>query len=661
MLRNSFAPLKAAIWLFVAATVIPAASQNTLGVFTNRYDNARTGQNRFETVLTPQNVNGSSFGKVYSYTVDGQIYAQPLWVASVNIPGQGRHNVVYVTTQLDSVYAFDADGRNSNPLWQVNFTDLAHGIGPVPCGNNGGGEISCSVAPYFGITGTPVIDPDTNTMYLVARTFDSNTNEGLQYLHALDITTGAEKFGGPVEIQATFPGAGMKNGSGLIQFNPLGDIQRAGLLLLNQGGKKTVYIGWTGGAHGWLMGYDAQTLAQTAVLNTTPNGYRGGVWQSGNGLAADSNGYIYVALGDGPFDADSGGVDYGDTLLKLDGSLNVVDYFTPLDQACRLTKDLDLGSGGPMVLPTQGGAHPDEVVVSGKGGSSCDPIGASPIYLADRDNMGKYNPQQDNIVQEIAGSPSAVFGGPAYWQSGSNAWVYFAGLKWGVGDHVKMYSLTNGLLSTTPVSQSTNLLPVGGTPTISSNGDHAGIVWINKRTESFSVRPGQIPALVYAYDATNLANMLYDSSQNVMRDQAGCADKFQVPTVANGKVYISTQNELDIFGQLSLLPPSVPRLYFSHPCYVFPKQAVGTSNTRQLTLTNSGNATLSLKSLTIQGMNAGDYSQNNNCPAFLAPGAKCTIGITFTPSAAGARIAQLIFTDNGLGSPQNVALGGLGF
>lgn len=655
--------VKALAVLFALAAVIPAWSQNTLGVFTNRYDNGRTGQNRFEKVLTPQNVNGTSFGKLLSYSVDGQIYAQPLYVVGVNIPGKGKHNVVYVPTQLDSVYAFDADGKSSTPLWQVNFTDLTNGIGPVPCGSTGGGDISCSVAPYYGITGTPVIDPDTNTMYLIARTFNFNTNEAFQYLHALDITSGAEKFGGPVEIIATFPGAGMRNGGGLIQFNPLGDIQRAGLLLLNKNGKKTVYIGWTGGAHGWLMGYDAQTLAQVAVLNTTPNGYRGGVWQSGNGLAADSNGYIYVGLGDGPFDADSGGVDYGDSLLKLDGNLNVVDYFTPFEQACRLAQDYDLGSSGPMVVPTQSGQFPNEVITSGKGGNPCDSTGTAPIYVVNRDSMGKYNPNLDNVVQEISGSPTGYWSSAAYWQSASQAFVYYGGTvaDGGVGDYLKIYSLTNGLLSTSPISQSNNIFPVGVTPTVSSSGNNSGILWAIKRTESLDIRPGQLPAVLYAYDATNLATMFYDSSQNPARDQGGCATKFQVPTVANGKVYVTTQNELDIFGPLSLLPPVLPRVYFSSPCNVFPKQPVGTTSTpKKLTLTNSGNAPLKITRIALVGYNASDFAQNNNCPATLAPGAKCSFQVTFTPSATGARIAQLLVTDNAGGSPQNIQLSGLG-
>jgi hypothetical protein len=223
-------------------------AQNSIGVFTSRYDNQRTGQDRSETVLTPKNVTQAQFGKVFSFAVDGQIYAQPLWVYALKIPGLGTHNVVFVETQMDSVYAFDASGNPATPLWQASFIDLTNGITPVRCSLPGVG--GCGVWPYYGITGTPVIDPATNTMYLVSRTFDWTKNLGHQTLHALDITSGAEKFGGPVEISGTVPGAGLGSYGGTITFNPLSDIQRAGLLLLNG----TVYIGWAGAEHGWLHG-----------------------------------------------------------------------------------------------------------------------------------------------------------------------------------------------------------------------------------------------------------------------------------------------------------------------------------------------------------------------------------------------------------------------
>ena len=257
-----------AVWIFllVFASVRPGQAQSFAGVLTEHNDNARSGENLSETVLTPANVNSSTFGKLFSYSVDGQIYAQPLYVPNVSIPGQGTHNVVYVATQNDSVYAFDADGLSSAPLWQDSFINPGQGITPVACQIDGKQVTSCGVYPIYGVTGTPVIDPSTSTMYLISRTTESGAS--IQRLHALDITSGAEKFGGPVVIKASVPGTGAGRRGGSIPFNPLHDIQRAGLLLLNG----TVYIGWAGAQHGWIMGYDATSLAQVAVFVSRDQG-----------------------------------------------------------------------------------------------------------------------------------------------------------------------------------------------------------------------------------------------------------------------------------------------------------------------------------------------------------------------------------------------------
>lgn len=651
------------------ASVNPTPSKGQISVLTQQYNNARTGNNTSETILTPSNVNFEQFGKLFSFTVDGQVYAQPLWVPGVNIPGMGTHNVVYTVTEMDSVFAFDAN--TGAQLWTVNFTDPANGIGPVPCGSTpgGGNDISCSVYPYYGITGTPVIDPSTQTMYLVARTYNNNTEVGYQYLHALDITTGAEKFGGPVLIQGSVQGTGAGSVGGTITFNPLADIQRPGLLLENNNvtGNKTVYIGWAGAAHGWLIAYDATTLEQIVILNTTPDGIRGGVWQSGNGLAADSNGYIYASTGDGPFDVNTGGVDYGDSLLKLDGDLDIIDYFTPMDQACRYASDFDVSSSGPVIFPTQSGQYPDEVVQSGKGGDPCDSSGFAPIYLVDRDSMGKYNSGADNVIEEISGAPIGYWSSPAYWQSPTQQAIYYAGeaAPAGVGDYLKMYTLTDGLLSTAPVSQSSNVFPIGATPSTSGNGTANGIVWATERQEASGLQPGQLPAILYAYDATNVGSTLYNSTQNAARDTGGCANKFQVPVVANGKVYVGTQNEVDVFGLLgkTVAPSAVaaPVASLSSPCYTFDQQTVGTTSTpRYLVLTNIGNATMTVGPISIRGLNAGDYAQTNNCPATLAPNKNCSIRITFTPTATGPRVGQIMIQDNAIGSPHNNAVTGKG-
>jgi hypothetical protein len=647
------------VLLLVLASVTPGLSQTFGGVLTEHNDNARTGQNLTETVLTPLNVKSGGFGKLFSYSVDGQIYAQPLYVSNVEIPGQGQHNVIYVATQNDSVYAFDADGRRSTPFWQDSFISPSQGITPVPCQINGKNVMSCAVYPIYGITGTPVIDPSTNTMYLIARTLENG--EYFQRLHALDVTNGAERFGGPVVIGGSVLGIGAGHGLGPVRFSTQHDIQRAGLLLLNG----TIYAGWAGALHGWIMAYDASTLAQVGIFTSTPNAIRGGVWQSGSGLAADDLGNIYVATGDALFDASTGGTDYGDSLLKLSAGLSVLDYFAPMDQACRFADDLDLGSAGPILLPVQPGSVPNELVIAGKGGNPCDVGGATPIYLLNRDNLGKYNPQQDQIVETVAGAAQGYWSNPTYWQGPSAANLYMGGVtataRRGKGDYLKMYSVSNGLLSTSPVAQSANIFPMGSTPSISANGAFNGIVWAIERQEGLNVEAGQEPAILYAYDATNISTMLYNSAQAAARDQGGCAEKFQVPTIANGKVYVSTQNELDVFGLLNGPVEAAPNVFLSSPCHAFPVQGVNTTSPAfSLLLTNSGNTSLAITSIAITGTNAGDFAQTNNCPSSLPSDGSCTVTVTFTPTAVGARTGYVMFLDNAVGSPHNVYLIGKG-
>ena len=392
--------------LTVAETTSVAAQLS--GVLTQHNDNARTGQNLNETLLTPVNLNARAFGKAFSYSVDGQIYGQPLYVPNVSIPGRGVHNVVYVATQNDSLYAFDADYRSPTALWQVNFVNPAAGITPVLCTSKTNPSVYCNIYPMTGITATPVIDASTKTIYLVSRSQKGSTF--FQTLHAIDITTGAEKFGGPVNINGSVPGTGQGSVNGTLTFPANTSIQRAGLLLANG----TIYIGWAV-PHGWIMSYDATTLKQKTIMSTTPNSAGGAVWNSGNGMAADANGNIYSAMGDGGFDLNTGGTDYGDTVAKFDPNMNLLDYFTPLDQSCRASNDLDLNGGGPMLLPAQPGATPNELLISGKGGAPCDtnPV-ASPIYLLNQNSLGGYNPIRDQDVEEIAGSTAGYFSSPAY-------------------------------------------------------------------------------------------------------------------------------------------------------------------------------------------------------------------------------------------------------
>jgi hypothetical protein len=494
------------------------------GVFTYKFDNLRTGQNLNESVLTPANVKASEFGKVFTFAVDGEVYGQPLYVRSVEISGQGTHNVVYVATEHDSVYAFDADGKTKSPLWHVSFIDPSSGITAVPQA-----DVGSTIYPEIGITSTPVIDPGTGTLYV-----DASTKENGSYfhrLHALDLASGNEKFGGPVAISGSVSGSGDGNdGNGHVAFQAKIELQRAGLLLLNN----TVYIafashGDNGPYHGWVFAYDATILKQVGIWNATPNGNAGGIWQAGGGLAADSAGSIYGISGNGLAD---GGRDYGDTFFRLtlgSGGLSVGDFFTPFDQKNLSAHDIDLGSGGPLLLPDQPGSHPHLLTSAGKAGT---------IYLIDRDDMGGYNTATDNVVQKI---PTAVgnngaddnnFCTPTYWQGQ----VYYVGAV----DVAKAFTLNNGTLSTTPQSQSSHVFTSqGATPAISASGNTNGILWAIDRA-----------GVLYAYDATNLATELYNSSQAGTRDTLGTAVRFTVPTIANGRVYVGAKGQLVVYGLL---------------------------------------------------------------------------------------------------------------
>jgi hypothetical protein len=500
------------------------------GTFTYHNDNARTGQNRQEFALAPATVNQTQFGKIFSCVLDGYAYAQPLYVANLAIPGQGTHNVVFVATEHDSVFAFDADNAACLQLWKTSFIDPTAGITTVPSDD----VLSLDIVPEIGITGTPVIDPRSGTLYVVAKTKENGSY--VQRLHALDITTGAEKFGGPVVIQASVPGTGDGSAGGNLPFDLLRQNQRAGLLLANG----VVYIAFASHGdndpyHGWLLGYDEATLQQVAVFNATPNGSRGGIWQSGNGSAADSSGNIFVITGNGTFDADVGGIDFGESFLKLStnaGGLTLADFFTPFDQAFLSASDLDLGSTGPLLLPDQiSTAHPHLVLGAGKDGNG---------YLVDRDNMGHFRSTDNNqIVQTITISTSSVFGPPAFWENN----IYFLGAN----DVLKAFQLSSGLLSPTPTSQASTVFGFpGAAPAVSSNGSTNGIVWVLDNS-AFDTRG---PAVLHAYDATDTSRELYNSTQEGGRDQAGPAVKFTVPTVANGRVYIGGQNQLTVFGLL---------------------------------------------------------------------------------------------------------------
>jgi hypothetical protein len=527
--------LSVALLVLVVTVVVPASAQ--VSVTTSRNNNNRDGQNLSETILTPGNVTVSSFGKRFGHTVDGDVYAQPLYVPNVNIPGLGTHNVVYVATQHDSVYAFDADnkiGLNAAPLWHRSFIHPAHGITTVSSS-----DVNCNdITPEIGITSTPVIDTTTGTMYVVVKT-KANGNF-FQRLHALDITTGAERQGSPVVIRAKVKGTGDGSQNGIVRFDPLREGQRPGMLLQNGG----VYIGWAshcdnGPYHGWVMSYDEITLAQTAVWNSTPNGGLGGVWQAGTGLAADADFNLFIATGNGTYDGKYGGHDFSDTVAKLAppiGSFHFLldDWFTPYNQSDLSNQDADVGSGGVLLLPDQGQGAPHQhlLVQVGKSGS---------IYLIDRDHMGHFNKKNNNqIVQDMENAIGGLWATPAWWNNN----VYFGGS----GDYLRQYTfdpstgfLSNGAAFSTP----TYFGFPGSSPSISANGTADAIIWA-LQTDNY----GSGSATLHAYDATNVSTELYNTGQNSTRDDPGGSVKFTVPTVANGKVYVPASHRLTVYGLL---------------------------------------------------------------------------------------------------------------
>jgi uncharacterized protein (TIGR03437 family) len=490
-----------------------------VNVLTYQYSNTRAGVNSQEMILTPANVNASQFGKLFSKSVDGYIYGQPLYLSGVAIPGQGLHNVVYVATEHDSVYAFDADS-NLPALWQKSFLNPSSGVTSVPAS-----DTHCSqIVPEIGITSTPVIDPQAGTIYVVAMTKESGSY--VHSLHALDVTTGAERPGSPVVVQASVPGTG--EGGNSVVFQARNYKQRPGLLLLNG----VVYTLWSshcdiGTYHGWIIGYDALGLQQVTVYNSTPNGNEGSFWTGGAAPAVDAAGNMYVVSGNGSFDYYSFGPDLGESYIKLstNGGLTVVDYFTPFNYVPLNNSDADTGSAGVVLLGDEAGspAHPHLMAGAGKEGR---------IYLLDRDNLGKLQSGSDSqIVQSIPNAIKSFFGNPAYF----NNRIYFCG--WG---QLQVFPVFNAQMTTTPESRGPDLIQWPGCiPTISANGTSGGIVWAL-----------DVAGLLRAYDANNLSNVLYNSNQNSSRDALGGAVRFAAPMVANGKVYAGTQTALVVYGLL---------------------------------------------------------------------------------------------------------------
>ncbi|MFZ0286706.1 MAG: pyrrolo-quinoline quinone [Terriglobales bacterium] len=501
-------------------------------VLTYHNDNARTGQNLHETILTPGNVNSSRFGKLFTIPTDGKVDAQPLYLPNVVTPSHGTHNILYVASEHGTVYGLDAD--TGALVWQIST--LLSGERPSDARR-------CSqVTPEIGVTATPVIDPFAGlhgTIYVVAMSKDRSGNYH-QRLHALDVSTGAEQFGGPKEIQASFPGKGDNSSAGRVVFAPGQYEERAGLLLLNG----IVYTAWTSHCDhrpytGWVIGYDQNTLAQVSVLNLTPNGSEGAIWMSGAGPAADASGNIYLLDANGAFDTalDTRGFpgqgDFGNAFLKIstgNKQLAVADYFEMFNQAAENDADEDLGSGGALVLPDfndSAGRVRHLAVGAGKDGN---------IYVVDRDALGGFNRESNKVYQQVSRALSgSVFSMAAYF----NNTLYYGA----VGDRIKAFAIAQARLATTASSRTSHSFPYpGATPSISASGTSNAILWAAENSD---------PAVLHAYDATNLAQELYNSGQaGDARDELSEGNKFIVPTVINGKVYVGTIDGVGVFGLL---------------------------------------------------------------------------------------------------------------
>jgi hypothetical protein len=644
----------------IVAAATTCAAQTS--VLTQHNDNSRTGLNPNETILTTSNVNVNQFGKLFSLPVDGQVYAQPLYVPNVTFPGNVIHNVLIVATENDSVYAFDADsnkGANAAPLWKASLIDQQHGAaaGETPI-NNSAVITGCNaISPQIGITGTPVIDmatPPTPTIYVLAKSINGSIYT--DRLHALDITTGNEKPQGPVAITATVTGTGDLSANGTLSFDPQYQFNRAALLLLNG----NVYIPYAsvcyGTFHGWIFSYDESSFAPKSSFATTPNGLRGGIWLSGGGMAADSNGYVYAVTGDGTFDTTVPIADFGDSILKLStnsaegkGYLVLSDYFTPYDQANLLTNDIDLGAGAALLLPDQqSGTHPHLLVQAGKEGR---------IYLVDRDQLTS-NPSSPGqpehycsgctsdpqVVQESPTDIGGIWGMPAFWNNN----VYF----WGNKDVLKSIPLSGGLLDYTHVTAGT--LTSGyppPIPTVSSDGTLAGtaILWAIDASAAGAAGP----AVLYAYDASNLSNLLWTSSQaSNSRDRAGNAVKFATPTIVNGKVYIGASSEVDVYGLLpaTTVPNAVLTITKTHTGS-FTQGEQGASYT--VTVSNAANASSTSGTVTVtetlpSGLSLASMAGSGwSCTANV-----CTRGDVLSAGAAYPPITVIVDVASDANSPQ---------
>jgi hypothetical protein len=488
------------------------------GVYNYKYDAVQSGANTQERALTPALVNSSNFGKLATYSVDGNVLGQPLYMAGVTIPNKGVHNVVFVATTHDSVYAFDADGKGSSPLWKRSFINTSNGITTYP-------PVDTCCVSEVGIAGTMVIDPSTGTMYVVAATKENGTY--IHRLHALDVTSGADRDNSPVEITASVAGTGDSSSGGTVKFVPFYHFQRAALLLSNG----AVYISYASfndvrPYHGWMMAYDATSLEQIGVFCVSPNGFEGGIWAAGGGPTADASGAIYVATGNGSFTASSGGRDYAQSIVKLDHNLNVLDYFTPFDWSATNKIDRDIGSSNVMLLPSVPTGVPEHTATNvNKAGN---------LYVMNYDQLGQFHSGSNSGIEQTITGFNLIRVTPAYWNNS----LYFAPLD----STLRRFTLSSSGFSSTAASQTSFTFPYPGTPAvISADGNNNGIVWATKHSGG--------AAVIYAFDAKDLTKMLWASS-NTSRDTANTSVRFAVPMVVNGRMYMAGKSALVIYGLL---------------------------------------------------------------------------------------------------------------
>lgn len=613
-------------WSEVARAVSPVLQRG--------YDLGVSGATRTETILNTSNVAQSTFGLVFKLPVDDAIFAQPLYVPNVAIPNHGTHNVVYVATMSDTLYAFDADAGGA-ALWSVNLATLV-GATPVPyatyafSGNK-------NIVGNLGILSTPVIDPTTNIIYAVACTLESKTM--VYRLHALDITTGAEPYGAGVLISGSYAG---------MTFDARYQTQRVSLTLTGN----LVVFGFgalesesADGYAGWVMAYNKQTLQQSSAFATITKGNGGGgAWQSGRPPVVDSAGYVYVFTGNAYGDGYDGVNNFSESALKLDpvNGLKLIDWFTPSNWSDLDTDDRDLSSSGPMLIP---GAN--LLVGGGKMGL---------LYVLRTTNLGKYS-STDRAVQEIQIANQGFRGGPVYWQrpaANGGPWLY----DWGTSDSLKAYAFNGKTFATTPISQgggSSQIWP-GGILTLSANGAQSGtgVVWATVVISGSAEGDPPVPGELRAFDAEDLTHELWNSQMDAARDAFGDFGKLVPPLVANGKVYVATwSNQVAVYGLLSNYTVAPTSLMFS-------SELKGTrSEAQSVTLTNTGTQVLPITSITLSGGNLNEFIQTNTCGNSVALGSSCAISVVFKPTASGLKRTDLLVNAGGAGT-QTIALSGTG-